>query len=73
VHVFFMPMMTIACTQMRMTPKAITAATLLWRCITQPSATHGSIEVGKQADLLVADVPDVRHLVVTSLNASALK
>jgi imidazolonepropionase len=26
------------------------------------SATHGSVEVGKQADLLVADVPDYRHL-----------
>ncbi|MBP1690679.1 MAG: hutI 1 [Bacteroidetes bacterium] len=57
-------MMTIACTQMRITPEeAITAATLHGAASLNLSATHGSIEVGKQADLLVADVPDVRSLV----------
>ena len=61
---FSMPMMmTIACTQMRMTPEeALTAATLHGAAALNLSATHGSIETGKQADLLVAAVPDYRYL-----------
>jgi imidazolonepropionase len=56
-------MMTIACTQMRMTPEeALTAATLNGAAALNLSATHGSIEVGKQADLLVAAIPGYRHL-----------
>jgi imidazolonepropionase len=61
---FSMPlMMTIACTQMRMTPEeALTASTLNGAAALGLSSTVGSIEVGKQADLLVADIPDYRFL-----------
>lgn len=57
-------MMSIACTQMHMAPEeAITAATINGAAALRLSSTCGSIEVGKQADLLIADVPDYRHLV----------
>lgn len=61
---FSMPMMmTIACTHMKMTPaEALVASTLNGAAALGLSATHGSIEAGKQADLLVADIPDYRHL-----------
>jgi imidazolonepropionase len=61
---FSMPMMmTIACTQMGMTPEeAITATTLNGAAALNMSDTVGSIEVGKNADLLVASVPDYRML-----------
>jgi imidazolonepropionase len=56
-------MMTIACTHMRMSPEeAITAITLNAAAAVGRSAECGSIETGKQADLVVADVPDYRHL-----------
>ncbi len=61
---FSLPMMmTIACTQMKMTPEeAITASTLNGAAALDTSSTTGSIEVGKAADLLIADVPDYRYL-----------
>ncbi|MDH3252623.1 MAG: imidazolonepropionase, partial [Ignavibacteria bacterium] len=61
---YSMPMMmTIACTQMRMTPEeAIVAATLNGAAAVKLSDKIGSIEVGKRADLLVANVPDYRYL-----------
>lgn len=61
---FSMPMMmTIACTQMRMTPEeAITASTFNGAAALGMSATVGSVEKGKKADLLVADIPDYRFL-----------
>ena len=54
---FSMPlMMTIACTQMRMSPEeALCAATLNGAAALRLSATCGSIEVGKNADLIVAE------------------
>ncbi len=56
-------MMTIACTQMRMTPEeALTAITLNAAAAVGLSSSVGSIELGKQADLLVADIPDYQHL-----------
>lgn len=56
-------MMTIACTQMRMTPEeAITACTLNAAAALDMSSTVGSIEAGKQADLIIADIPDYVHL-----------
>jgi len=61
---FSMPiMMTIACTQMKMTPEeAITASTLNGAAALGMSSTIGSIEEGKAADLILADVPDYRFL-----------
>ncbi len=61
---YSMPMMmTIACTQMRMTPEeALCAATLNGAAALGISDDTGSIEVGKRGDLLVANVPDYRYL-----------
>jgi imidazolonepropionase len=61
---YSMPMMmTIAVTHMGMTPaEALTACTLNAAAALECSSTVGSIEVGKQADLLLAEVPDYRHL-----------
>ena len=56
-------MMTIACTQMQMTPaEALTATTLNGAAALNMSSTVGSIEVGKNADLIVADIPDYTFL-----------
>ncbi len=61
---YSMPMMmTIACTQMRMTPEeAITASTLNGAAALGLSGEIGSIEVGKRADIIIAEVPDYRFL-----------
>jgi imidazolonepropionase len=61
---FSMPlMMTIACTQMRMSPEeALTAATLNGAAALGMSDTAGSIETGKDADIIIADVPDYKFL-----------
>ncbi len=61
---FSMPlMMTIACTQMSMTPEeAITASTLNGAAALGMSDRFGSIEVGKQADIILYDLPNYRHL-----------
>ncbi|MDD8017839.1 MAG: imidazolonepropionase [Bacteroidota bacterium] len=56
-------MLTIACTQMHMTPEeAITAATLNGAAALGLSQEVGSIEVGKQADVVVYDVKDYRYI-----------
>ncbi len=61
---FSMPMMiTIACTQMNMTPEeAITAATLNGAAALGLSSEIGSVEAGKQADIVLYDVPHYRFL-----------
>lgn len=61
---FSMPMMmTIACTQMSMTPEeAITACTLNGAAALGISEKVGSIEVGKEADLVLYDIPTYRYL-----------
>jgi imidazolonepropionase len=52
-----------ACTQMRMLPgEAVTALTLNAAAALGRSDRIGSLEVGKQADLVICDVPDYRHL-----------
>jgi imidazolonepropionase len=61
---YSMPMMmTIACTQMSMTPEeSITASTLNGAAALGLSEKLGSIEVGKQADIVLYDVPSYRYL-----------
>jgi imidazolonepropionase len=81
---FSMPMMmTIACTQMRMTPEeALVACTLNGAAALNMSGAIGSIEVGKNADLIVADIPDYKflayhfgtnHIVTTIKNGTILE
>jgi imidazolonepropionase len=54
---------SISCTQMKMLPaEVITALTLNAAAALDRSAWLGSIEVGKQADLIICDVPDHRQL-----------
>jgi imidazolonepropionase len=52
-----------ACTQMKMLPaEAITALTLNAAAALGRADRIGSLEVGKQADLIICDVPNYRHL-----------
>ncbi len=53
----------LACRYMRLTPaQAIAAATLNAAAAIQRADRIGSLEAGKQADLLILNVPDYRHL-----------
>jgi imidazolonepropionase len=55
--------MSIACTQMRMTPaEAVVAATINAAYSLDCGDRLGSLEVGKQADLVVFDCPDYRQI-----------
>ena len=55
--------MNMACTQMRMLPaEAITAATINAAWAVGEQDRIGTLEVGKQADLLVLDAPNHAHL-----------
>lgn len=55
--------LSLACTQMRMTPaEALTAATINAACAVRRQHKIGSIAVGKQADLAVYDVADYREI-----------
>jgi imidazolonepropionase len=62
---YSMPLMlTIACTQMGLTPEeAITAATLNGAAALNMSEQIGSIEPGKQADIILYNVPNYRYIV----------
>ncbi|MBL7161809.1 MAG: imidazolonepropionase [Anaerolineales bacterium] len=54
---------TLACRYLRLTPaQAIVAATLNAAAAIDRADRIGSLEPGKQADLLILDVPDYRHL-----------
>jgi imidazolonepropionase len=56
-------MMTIACTQMRMSPEeVITASTLNAAVALNMSHEIGSIETGKKADMVVLDIPNYKFL-----------
>ncbi|MCU0453221.1 MAG: imidazolonepropionase [Bacteroidetes bacterium] len=61
---FSMPlMMTIACTQMRMSPEeALTASTINAAAVLGLADRVGSIEVGKAADIIVLDAPSYRSV-----------
>lgn len=53
----------LACRYLKLTPaQAIAAATINAAAAIQRDATLGSLEVGKQADLLILSVNDYRHL-----------
>ncbi len=55
--------LSIACTQMRMTPaEVITAATINGACSLGCEARLGSIESGKQADIVMHDCSDYRQI-----------
>jgi imidazolonepropionase len=54
---------TMACTQMKMLPdEVVTGLTLNAAAAVGRADRLGSIEVGKQADLVIWDVPDYRQL-----------
>ncbi len=54
---------TMACTQMKMLPaEALTALTLNAAAALRRSDRLGSLEAGKQADMVILDIPDYRHL-----------
>ncbi len=56
--------LSLACTQMRMTvEEAISAATINGAAALNRGATHGSLEVGKSADVIVIDSPSYAELV----------
>ncbi len=53
----------LACRMMKLTPaEAIAASTINAAHAIRRAGTIGSIEVGKQADMLILSVPDYRHL-----------
>jgi imidazolonepropionase len=55
--------LALACRYMRLTPaQALAAATINAACALGLGDLVGSLEPGKQADVLVLDVPDYRHL-----------
>jgi imidazolonepropionase len=55
--------LALACRKMRMTPaQAIAAATINAAAAIRRESQIGSLEPGKQADLLVLSVDDYRHL-----------
>jgi imidazolonepropionase len=55
--------MALACRYMHLTPaQAIAAATINAAAAIGRAERIGSLEVGKQADLLILSVPDYRHL-----------
>lgn len=53
----------LACRYMQLTPaQAIAAATINAAAAIRRADRVGSLEPGKQADILILDVPDYRHL-----------
>jgi imidazolonepropionase len=53
----------LACRTLRLTPaQALAAATINAAFAVGRGDTVGSLQVGKQADIVILDVPDYRHL-----------
>lgn len=62
--------MNLACVQMKMTlNEALVACTLHAAAALNKSSTHGSLEVGKQGDLIIIDNPDWQHLIYEICNS----
>ncbi|MBI5021623.1 MAG: imidazolonepropionase [Ignavibacteriales bacterium] len=56
-------MMTLACTQMKMSPEeAIVSSTLNAAAALNLSHSIGSIEIGKKADIIVLDIPNYKFI-----------
>ena len=56
-------MMTIACTQMKITPEeALTAATVNAAAALKMSGDIGTLEPGKKADVVFLTIPDYKYL-----------
>jgi imidazolonepropionase len=54
---------SLACSQMRMTPEeAITASTYNAACVLEMEAKTGSLEPGKQADIIILDIPSYLYI-----------
>jgi len=66
--------MTIACLKYRLNPaQVLTAATLNAACAINRGATKGSVEQGKDADLVIWDCPDLDYLFYRFGNNQAYK
>jgi imidazolonepropionase len=56
-------MMTMGCTMFKMTPKEVIEATTIHAAKSMGREKEiGSLEIGKQADILVLDIPNYRYL-----------
>jgi imidazolonepropionase len=56
-------MMTMGCTLFKMTPKEVIQATTVYAAKSMGRENEiGSLEIGKQADILVLDIPNYRYL-----------
>ena len=56
-------MMTMGCTLFKMTPKEVIQATTIYAAKSMGRENEiGSLEIGKQADILVLDIPNYRYL-----------
>ncbi len=54
---------SLACLQMKMLPaEAITASTIIAACSLEIENNLGSLEKGKQADILVMDIPSYQYI-----------
>ena len=63
VVLLLIPMIALACRFMKLTPaQAIAAATINAAAAIRMQDKVGSLEPGKQADLLILKIPDYRHL-----------
>jgi imidazolonepropionase len=56
-------MMTMGCTMLKMTPREVIQATAIYAAKSMGREKEvGSLDIGKQADVLVLDIPNYRYL-----------